>query len=154
MKIKILTVVILLTVLTIIGFDLHNQNYSITAKTVPSVTPTPIIKLSEDVLFGLINEWKYKEDGYTYSKHEDLCEIANDRVDDPYTHQGFIDKYWNYPYELSENLSKDHLSEQSVLNGWLNSKRHREALERSYTYSCVRCEGNYCVQIFSNLSSK
>jgi hypothetical protein len=150
--IKFVAVSILITIATVIGFDFFDQNYSITTKTVPTQVPAPTpIMLSDRALWSLIQEWRTSEGRNPYIEDQRLCVIADDRVDDPYTHDGFYEKYNNYPYVLQENLSDGHPNEKSALTGWLDSPGHAETLRKPYKASCVRCLGDYCVQIFSNL---
>ena len=110
--------------------------------------PTPHI-FNERELWGLIQEWRLKNNFPVFVESPRLCSIATDRVDDEKfdNHKGFWEKYGNLEY-IGENIGGDYFSEKELLLSWLNSPSHRTNLERNYTHSCLRCEDKYCVQIF------
>lgn len=118
--------------------------------TVP--TPTQVvIHLSAEKLTALVNEWRVSQGFQPYIKDERLCVIAQDRVDDGEdNHQGFRDKYYSYPYVLSENMIFRAYENDKALESWLNSPSHRKALEKPYKYSCIATKDDVAVQIFSN----
>lgn len=134
--------------LTIIFGSSYAVNNNIFAK--PTPTPIPV-ELSSDKLWSLIQNWRLSAGFQIYTKDQRLCDIANDRVDDPKLdhHQGFYDKYSNYPYVIQENLVTAP-SEELALNSWIHSQAHLETLQKNYQYSCLATKGNYAVQIFSN----
>lgn len=129
-----------------------------TSKSSPKPTPQQpkqaVINVDSDLLFEVINDWRV-ENGYKrYLKHDSICEITDKRNKQillNYSHDGLLDKSWEYPSLLSENLTAtDGADPKIALNNWLASPTHHEALKRPYKYSCVSCIGYYCVQIFSN----
>lgn len=118
--------------------------------------PTPThtsIALHAEKLTTLVNDWRDSQGYQPYVEHEALCEIAEDRFKDGIDqHRGFYERYSSYPSSLSENVASGNTEKQALQN-WLNSTPHREALERPYRYSCIKCTVNLCFQIFSNLEN-
>lgn len=107
--------------------------------------------LSQNNLWSLIQEWRSKNGFQPYTKDQNLCKIAEDRLDDgdKLDHKYFLEKYSNYPSLLSENKTGAS-TEKEALNNWLNSKPHFEALKKPYKYSCVATKNDYAIQIFSS----
>ena len=122
------------------------------AKSVPLVETKT--NFDEEILWNLIQKWRDSANLPRYMKSDELCKIAKDRVDDQPIgmddHKGFKEKYYSYPYVLSENITQGYSNEKQSLSGWLGSPPHREALEMPYTYSCISCINRTCVQIFSS----
>jgi uncharacterized protein YkwD len=117
-------------------------------------TPEPkVIELNADKLWTIINDWRASEGLKPFTKDPRLCDIATDRLKDGLDyHRGFLTRYRDYPYVLSENEGLD-TSEESMLDGpegWLKSPPHAKALRSDWVYSCVATKGNFAVQIFSN----
>lgn len=123
----------------------------------PQPIPQPqnqVPAVNSEKLWSLIQEWRTVNGFQPYTKDQRLCNIAEDRVTDSFDyHQGFKDKYYTYPYELTEIITEGY-DEQDMLSRWLYSASHSAALRMSYKYSCVAtANGNpfsYAVQIFSN----
>lgn len=115
------------------------------------------IKLDEQKLFDLVNEYRGKHQLPILEKSELLCEFAGIRIPQikkDWSHEGalnlfeYYEKRGNLQY-MGENLAKDLDSESSAIRGWIDSLKHKENLDYPYTESCIRCEGTYCVQIFA-----
>lgn len=119
------------------------------------VSSATIYTTSQGV-WNVVNNWRTSSGRLTYTESQILCDIADNRVkqvQDVFNHKQFLEdlKKSNYPYIVSENLSEGYRTPEDTLSAWLNSPPHRWALEQNYKFSCVRCENDYCVQIFSNL---
>lgn len=91
--------------------------------------------------------------------HDELCKIAQARAPQLYdeifvtknVHAGFYNM--NIPYWMTENMAH-YGSEEKILQWWLGSTIHRNAIEGDYKYSCGACSGNSCAQLFTNFTPK
>lgn len=129
--------------------------YAIKQYSMPKTEATEYVApdLDSEKLWELVQKWRASQNKPEYQKNDSLCKISDERSKEMYTidHSLFLERYSNsYPSVLSENLANPFRTEQGVLNGWLNSKDHREILSRNYKYSCVSTNGSLAVQIFSN----
>lgn len=129
--------------------------YSIESK------PDPVI-LNEKLMWKLVNDWRKNQGKAEYVIDENLCSLADIRVSEiktNWSHEGFKERGSSGSDELystgfinvGENLaqSTDGWSdENSLFYNWLNSPSHKENLDKDYSHSCVKCEDNYCVQLF------
>ena len=120
-----------------------------------TISSSPVI--NEEKLWSLIQDWRVKNNLEPYIEDQRLCDIAKKRapeiqneIDSSTTHSGFLTKFKNYPYKISENVIAYAKDESDALNWWLSSSSHRKALEYSWSYSCVKCFNNFCSQIFSS----
>lgn len=110
-------------------------------------------------LFVLINEYRTQNNLSSFQEDERICSVAAERapelyneiLGDSWMHKGFYDR--NLPYWATENIIYE-FSEEKALNWWKNSSIHNKALLGDYQYSCVRCQGNTCSQIFTNFQEK
>lgn len=121
----------------------------ITYITVPveSVT-TPI---DQDRLFKAVNEFRVKEGLPEYSIGDRACTIASERVKDiqtEFSHRLFFSRVINGE-DVGENLSNGFYNETEIVHAWIYSKKHRINLLELYPKSCIKCENNRCVQIFT-----
>jgi uncharacterized protein YkwD len=109
------------------------------------------LNIDEDVLWDEVQEWRKTNNLPLYQKSELTCRVATERLADTrkpggWSHNGFNAERWcKTDCVLSENISLD----DNPLEGWLNSPPHAAALRENYPYSCIKCEGTYCVHIFS-----
>lgn len=122
-----------------------------------AVTPMDVFKtppqIDEDDLLSAVNTWRSESNFTAYKKSDILCGYATRRVKEiqvNWSHDGFenmprIDSF----QILGENLSKDFYTSNKTLNSWLNSPSHKKNLTENFTYTCIRCENNHCVQIFA-----
>lgn len=122
----------------------------------PESSP-PVIE--EKRLWTVVNNWKEEEDGYVYIYSEPLCSFASKRLEEvqkDWSHLGFLNDTSKEIFKTTkftnagENLTKNQLAERYVLTEWLDSEDHRKNLEDPFTHSCIRCENNYCVQLFAS----
>lgn len=123
------------------------------------------LDIDEVRLYDLIQNWRVENGLEPYQEDERLCDIAEDRVNDTIdpnnVHAGFEQKMTNGTYSfvgdsisVSENVAYHTYisegSEENILRSWLNSTEHAETLKKPYRYSCVRCENDNCIHIFSS----
>ena len=115
--------------------------------------PSPMILLSDKRVWELVNEWRVLETYKSYKESELACSVANIRLKEvkkKFSHQGFLASRFCSGCTLGENLAKDFGTSRSYVQGWLASPSHRKNLEDPrFTHSCIKCENNYCVHIFS-----
>jgi len=115
------------------------------------------ITLNDKILSSLVNEWRINNNLQPFTKNEKLCEITQNRVKEiqvTYSHIGFIEKNLSTKHNayFGENIGRGYTKEQDILNEWLNSPNHLNNLKNPiYTQTCISCENNYCVQIFSSI---
>ncbi len=145
-----------------------------TATPTPSPTPTlhkPSVlslstnqqstsnSLSAEKILSLINNHRKNKNLEPFQKNDELCQIAQTRAPQLYdeifitrnVHAGFYDL--QLPYWTTENMAH-YESEEKIIEWWLGSTIHRNALEGSHTYSCGACQGNSCVQLFTSFVPK
>jgi uncharacterized protein YkwD len=115
-------------------------------------------QISEDRLFKAVNQWRESQNKQTYITSPVLCGFATQRVKEiqsDWSHDGFkelsktgeVYKFQNFS-QTGENILRDFSEENGGLESWLNSPTHRANLDSDFTHSCIRCENNYCVQLF------
>lgn len=144
----------LLTFLGLLTYGFYDLGYTraINAKVAQNQSKPFII--DEKILWSLIQNWRLENNLQPYTKDQNTCNLAYIRTTETQTdnsHNGF----WNHTKDflnngLAENLYYGSDKEQDILNGWLNSPKHRENLDYPYTHSCIHCLNNKCVQIFAN----
>lgn len=122
-----------------------------------SVSPTPR-ELYAEKLWEIVNDYRLSKNLQSFEKNSELCDIADLRskeaVFDKSDHEGFIRKYKNYPHKISENLILYPTSEEEVFLSWISSPAHKTAIEGSWKYSCISCDGSSaCSQIFSSFDN-
>jgi len=106
--------------------------------------------INEVELLRIVNAWREENNLAQYEKNDLLCEYANKRVDEiqkKWSHDGFIGTIKDFN-QIAENLSKNTTNEENTLQMWLESPSHKRILEKNFIYSCLKCNNNYCVQIF------
>lgn len=123
----------------------------------PIIQKTPTVSLNPDTVFWLINGYRNTQGKPALQKSNELCAIANSRVDGVMAnwrssydntkvgaHYGFAQSASSYSGTgVGENLYFNGTSEGMVLEGWKSSPRHNELLlatERGGTvinFGCV-----------------
>lgn len=118
----------------------------------------PVYILNENKLWDLIQSWRVENKLQPYIKSQELCDyilIRLPQIKKNFNHDGFmplIKSITNVTKftEIAENLSEHHRSEQSVLDGWLDSPSHSKNLKYPYLYSCIKTDKDFAVQWFAN----
>lgn len=116
-------------------------------------------EISELDVYNVVNSWR-NENGYSILVEDDvLCDFAEIRlieIDSDWSHNGFKSKsqqlllengYLKVGENLYTGLAKN---ADAILTMWLNSPTHRNNIIDSYTNTCVQCNEESCVQIFSS----
>ena len=141
----------------------------VTPTLTPTATPntpqtnTPISMataggLNADVLFSMSNTHRIAIGLPVFQQDQRVCTLAQERapeigaeIAEGHMHSG--KNSHNFPYWFTENIISMN-SEAAAFDWWIHDEIHREALEGQYTYSCVACSGNSCVQEFTNFAPK
>lgn len=140
----------------------------------PSVTPTISLtsylsssssatiaenSLNADLILQLINIHRKTKNLTPFVKDTELCSLAQSRAPELYNeiyvtgkvHEGFYKR--NLPYWITENMAS-YPTENAIVNWWLGSTIHRNAIEGNYKYSCGACDGSSCTQLFTSYIPK
>lgn len=159
-------VFLIITPLVLLGlwfkknFIVQSKN-EIQTQATRSPLPTPYV-ITEERLWSVVNDWKINTSGIGYENNEVLCQQAGLRlkeVQNDWSHDGFNDnaeiaKKTGGFSKVGENLARDYLYESEILNEWLSSASHKKNLDDTYTHSCIKCQNNYCVQLFGKYPAK
>jgi len=115
--------------------------------------------IKEIALWSLINTWREAHELDEFFIDEQLCQYTEERigqVDDSLSHEGFFPLSEKIQQQtefnkLAENLASGVIvgKEDEVLTAWLDSEEHLKNLEDEFVYSCIKCRGVYCVQLFA-----
>jgi uncharacterized protein YkwD len=124
----------------------------------PVYTLQTPVELDEYVIYELVNKERSNHKLKELRLDPALCEYTEFRLSQikvNFSHNGFKQTSLQYVQEnnlkqVGENLVKDYASESATVHDWMNSPTHREnILDATYKDTCVRCDGQYCVQIFA-----
>lgn len=149
---------------SLIGFSLYigkiNPSQSRVIETSTNSEPVKLQKADIYKIYDHVNNERVRKDLKPLKFNQIMCEYAEQRLENmktEYSHKGFrstsreaLNKY-NLSY-LGENLSEDIIDDSNwmVVDAWMASESHRKnILDKNYTDTCVRCDDNYCVQIFA-----
>ncbi len=116
------------------------------------------IQLDENKLWNLVEVFRKTEEREPYVKDERVCKVTEERASEmkdelSEPHKGFDERFKGAPFTIAEN-NTGAKSEEEALNNWLKSDAHASTLRTEYNYSCISCEGIYCVQIFTNYAGE
>lgn len=129
-----------------------NQNISKSSINTANINKVNIDQIK---LTNKINDWELKQGYKPYIENEQLCSLADKRLNElknNYEARNYVKEPADFAYNnLAENLAKDYLDEEAVLNGWLQYPTTKKNLTDYFKYSCIRCKESLCIQIFGNL---
>ncbi len=121
------------------GFDANGQN-------------------NPDLILQLINAIRTQAGLPAFEKNDALCAVAESRIPEiPVEvgngrfHSGLHAK--NLPYWITENM-KYGSDDGGTVQWWMNSPIHRSAIMGNSKYSCGKCVGNACIQLFTSFEPK
>lgn len=123
------------------------------------VTPddTP---LDSNLIFNMINEYRVSLGLSVFEKENSVCSLAtvraNEIIDEiagraGYLHSGLYNR--GLDYWIWEN-AKYGSNEAGTVAWWKASPVHHQSIVGDFKYSCVACNGTYCVQLFTSFSPK
>jgi len=114
--------------------------------------------LNADVIFSMINTDRNQAGLPSFKQDPNLCELASQRATE------IISELWNgtlhsglYNRNLSYWVTENAIfmpTEESAVNWWLHSPIHREAIYSTHIYSCVKCTGDSCSELFTDFQLK
>lgn len=123
-----------------------------------------VLSGSWDTLFGLINKYK-KSAGIPEIKIDnDLCNLAKVRSEEiinDWSHSGFSrssykvrEIYCPSCVRMSENLARDFVSPEEVMDAWIRSPSHKEVLDEPNTKGCLGYKENNGNMFISFISAR
>ena len=110
--------------------------------------------INGDKLFELVQQYRVDNHLSKFKTSSFLCDIARIRLEEvkkSFSHEGFSTERFCYSQcSLGENLAQKYQinQERKLLNDWLNSPNHATEIKGNYTYSCLKTDGQYVVNIF------
>lgn len=114
--------------------------------------------LNSDLIFDLTNQFRASIGLAPFEKDDKVCELASARsnelageITNGVIHSGLYNR--NLPYWIFEN-AKVGSNEQGTVAWWLASPIHKSSIVADYKFSCVKCTGTYCSQLFTSFSPK
>lgn len=153
----IFNIVILVYILDIYG-NVHELKELSSRNSVSQIQETDFVPDAK-YLSELINIYRAESNKNKLEKHYGLCGVAIERLSDlegGFSHEGFVIKSDFYMDSLGFNSMGENLfqgkniSEENILNMWINSPAHKEILDANFNYQCVVCDKNHCVSMFGN----
>lgn len=114
--------------------------------------------LDSDKIFNLVNQYRGSRGLAVFERNDAVCELAQTRSSEIITeigngtlHSGLYNR--PLPYWIFEN-AKYGSNEEGTVAWWLASPIHHHSIVSDYKYSCVKCTGSYCTQLFTSFSPK
>ncbi len=114
--------------------------------------------LDSDKIFNLVNEYRASQGLAAFQKEDSVCSLAQTRsneipgeIQSGVLHSGLYNR--NLPYWIWEN-AKIGTNEEGTVAWWLASPIHHQSIVGDYKYSCVRCTGSSCSQLFTSFVPK
>ncbi len=134
--------------------------------TLSSPTITPIVEepksdssiLDSDKIFDLVNQYRNSVGLASFERENSVCELASARSSEIISeiasgvlHSGLYNR--PLPYWIWEN-AKYGSNEEGTVAWWIASPIHHKSIVGDYKYSCVKCTGSYCSQLFTSFAPK
>lgn len=126
--------------------------------TIESQTEAIQFTLDSDKIFELINQYRTSLGLTPFEREESVCQLAQVRstelageLANGTIHSGLYNR--NLPYWIWEN-AKVGSNEEETVNWWLASPLHHQSIVGDYKYSCVKCTGNNCSELFTSFVLK
>ena len=114
--------------------------------------------LDSDKVFGLVNQYRASRGLVPFEKDDKVCELATTRsneiigeIGSGVLHSGLYNR--NLPYWIWEN-AKYGSNEEGTVAWWISSPIHHQSMVGDYKFSCVKCTGSYCAQLFTSFAPK
>lgn len=114
--------------------------------------------LDSDKIFDLVNQYRANQGLPPFEKDDKVCELAQIRsaeltheLSNGTVHSGLYNR--NLPYWIFEN-AKVGSNEEGTVAWWLTSAVHHQSIVSYYKFSCVKCMGSVCSELFTSFSPK
>jgi uncharacterized protein YkwD len=129
----------------------------------PTITKTPtsevtLTNLDSEVIFAMVNSYRTGRGLPAFEQNAEVCSLAEVRsvelkseATNGTIHAGLYVR--PLPYWIFEN-AKYGSDEAGTFAWWISSPLHHSSIVGDYKYSCVRCSGNYCAQLFTSFTPK
>lgn len=145
---------------------LESQTIAVTETPVPNTTMPVLssqtaadsVNLDPEKIFDLINQYRASVGLMPFEKKDSVCELAQIRsselpseIQHGTLHSGLYNR--NLPYWIWEN-AKYGSDEGTTVSWWLASPIHHESIVGDYKFSCIKCTGTYCSELFTSFTPK
>lgn len=125
----------------------------------PQIQPAPQEQnLDSNKIFDLINQFRTSQNLPPFELENSVCELAQIRSTElagelatRTLHTGLYNR--SLPYWIWEN-AKVGSNEEETVSWWLSSPIHRQSIVGDFKYSCVKCTGSNCSQLFTSFVPK
>jgi uncharacterized protein YkwD len=114
--------------------------------------------LDSDKIFDLVNQYRESQGLTPFERDDKVCELAQVRSTEipaeiaaKTLHSGLYNR--NLPYWIFEN-AKYGSNEEGTVAWWLASPLHHKSIVADYKFSCVKCTGSYCSELFTSFVPK
>ncbi len=114
--------------------------------------------LDSEKIFSLVNQYRSSRGLAPFEQDAQVCSLAETRsreivseISSGVLHSGLYNR--NLPYWIWEN-AKYGSNEEGTVAWWLASPIHHQSIVGDYKYSCVKCNGSYCAQLFTSFVPK
>ena len=129
-----------------------------TAAALTGETAPETANLDSDKIFNTINQYRISSGLKAFEKEDSVCSLAQTRsaeiqgeIQKGGLHSGLYNR--NLPYWIWEN-AKVGTNEEATVAWWLASPLHHQSIVGDYKFSCVKCTGNSCSQLFTSFVPK
>lgn len=133
--------------------------------TTPTANPAPVTPttventtLDSDKIFNMINQYRATLGLTPFEKDDNVCSLAQARTGEIQAeipvgtlHSGLYNR--PLPYWIFEN-AKYGSNEEGTVAWWLASPLHHQSIVGDYKFSCVKCAGSYCSEVFTSYAPK
>lgn len=116
------------------------------------------VTLDSEKIFGMVNDYRIKVGLTPFEEENSVCSLAqvrateiSDEISNGSLHSGLYNR--PLPYWIWEN-AKYGSNEEGTVAWWLASRVHRQSIVGDYKFSCVKCAGTYCSQLFTSFAPK
>ncbi len=120
--------------------------------------PSNTAELNSERIFEMINQYRASQGLAPFEHDQTVCKLAQERsaeleaeINNGTIHSGLYGR--DLPYWIFEN-AKVGSNEQDTFAWWINSPIHHRSIVSNYKFSCIKCAGNNCSQLFTSFSPK